>query len=176
MSDINMLGSDVPAAASSDQSTADQAGPSSDNGAVLHRRGGLSGMVMVELRTLAGQMGIRNISGMRKNDLISAIKERQGTPRIQRLAAAEQLPLDRVDPQTGARADAPTARADTPTARADTPTARADAPTARADTPTMAPAQGQAAAPPVGEPMAAPRAEQQVAPVADPVRVEPLIP
>ncbi|MGH3702669.1 MAG: transcription termination factor Rho [Pseudonocardiaceae bacterium] len=164
-----MLGSDVPAAASSDQSTADQAGPSSDNGAVLHRRGGLSGMVMVELRTLAGQMGIRNISGMRKNDLISAIKERQGTPRIQRLAAAEQLPLDRVDPQTGARADAPTARADTPTARA-------DAPTARADTPTMAPAQGQAAAPPVGEPMAAPRAEQQVAPVADPVRVEPLIP
>jgi transcription termination factor Rho len=47
-------------------------------------------MVMANLRELAAQLGITNTAGMRKGDLISAIKERQG-------AAAErqsdQLPL-----------------------------------------------------------------------------------
>jgi len=38
---------------------------------------GLSGMVLPELRSLAGGLGIKGASGMRKGDLISAIKERQ---------------------------------------------------------------------------------------------------
>ncbi|MGB6049421.1 MAG: Rho termination factor N-terminal domain-containing protein, partial [Rhodococcus sp. (in: high G+C Gram-positive bacteria)] len=43
------------------------------------RRGaGLSGMVLTELRSLAGELGIKSISGMRKGDLIAAISERQG--------------------------------------------------------------------------------------------------
>ncbi|MFC9790577.1 transcription termination factor Rho [Rhodococcus sp. NPDC127528] len=43
------------------------------------RRGaGLSGMVLAELRGLAGELGIKGTSGMRKGDLIAAIKERQG--------------------------------------------------------------------------------------------------
>ncbi|MFD4292115.1 transcription termination factor Rho [Rhodococcus sp. NPDC058532] len=42
------------------------------------RRGsGLSGMVLAELRALAGELGIKGTSGMRKGDLIAAIKERQ---------------------------------------------------------------------------------------------------
>ena len=62
-------------------------------------------MVMVDLRKLAGQMGISNISGMRKNDLISAIKEREGPVRTPRRAAAEQLPLDGADTPTGAQTE-----------------------------------------------------------------------
>jgi len=60
---------------------------------------------MVDLRKLAGQMGISNISGMRKNDLISAIKEREGPVRTPRRAAAEQLPLDGADTPTGAQTE-----------------------------------------------------------------------
>ena len=41
------------------------------------RRAGLSGMVLTELRSLAGELGIKSISGMRKGDLIAAITERQ---------------------------------------------------------------------------------------------------
>lgn len=45
------------------------------------RRGaGLSGMVLTELRSLAGELGIKSISGMRKGDLIAAISARQGAP------------------------------------------------------------------------------------------------
>ncbi|MGH3783464.1 MAG: Rho termination factor N-terminal domain-containing protein, partial [Pseudonocardiaceae bacterium] len=121
MSDINLLGSDVVAAESSDQLPADQAGsavPPSGNGAAPRRRAGLSGMVMAELRQMAGQMGISNIAGMRKNDLISAIKVRQGTVPGQRRATAEQLPLDGPVAQTATETSGRTgtstaARADT---------------------------------------------------------------
>src|SRR5436305_12140378 len=97
VSEINVLGSEVAVAASSDQHPADQAGtsgPASDNGTAPRRRGGLSGMVMAELRQLAGQLGLSDIAGMRKNELIAAIKERQGTVPRQRRIVAEQLPLE----------------------------------------------------------------------------------
>src|SRR3954468_7412784 len=48
------------------------------NGGATRRRAGLSGMVLAELRELAGQLGITGTTGMRKGDLIAAIKERQG--------------------------------------------------------------------------------------------------
>jgi transcription termination factor Rho len=51
-------------------------------------------MVMTELRQLAGQLGVPSIAGLRKNELITAIKERQGTVPGQRRAVAEQLPLE----------------------------------------------------------------------------------
>ncbi|HEX3787485.1 MAG TPA: Rho termination factor N-terminal domain-containing protein, partial [Pseudonocardiaceae bacterium] len=51
---------------------------SASNGGSPRRRAGLSGMVLAELRELAGQLGITGTTGMRKGDLITAIKERQG--------------------------------------------------------------------------------------------------
>ncbi|MEU8897140.1 transcription termination factor Rho [Nocardia sp. NPDC048505] len=40
-------------------------------------RSGLTGMLLPQLRQLAGELGIRGTSGMRKGDLIAAIKENQ---------------------------------------------------------------------------------------------------
>ncbi|MGJ0119061.1 transcription termination factor Rho [Williamsia sp. MIQD14] len=42
------------------------------------RSGGLSSMVLTELRQLAGELGIKGTSGMRKGDLVAAIADRQG--------------------------------------------------------------------------------------------------
>src|SRR5699024_285668 len=42
------------------------------------RAGGLSGMVIADLRELAGELGVDDTTGMRKGDLIAAIRERQG--------------------------------------------------------------------------------------------------
>ncbi len=51
-------------------------------------------MVMADLRKLARQLGISNIAGLRKNDLIAAIKQQQSTVPRQRHADADQLPLE----------------------------------------------------------------------------------
>jgi transcription termination factor Rho len=59
----------------SEQSTAGVSG--ADTNGSPRRRGGLSGMVLAELRQLAGELGIET-SGLRKGDLIAAIKEQQG--------------------------------------------------------------------------------------------------
>jgi transcription termination factor Rho len=94
VSDINLLGSDVSETASSDQRPVQRAVPPSNNGAAPRRRTGLSGMVLADLRKLAGELGISNTAGIRKNDLILAIKERQGAVPRQRHADVDQLPLD----------------------------------------------------------------------------------
>ena len=97
VSDINLLGNDVPAAASSDQQPAEQAvatASSSDNGTAPRRRVGLSGMVMADLRKLAGQLGISDTVGIRKNDLIAAIRQRQDIAPSRRHPDADQLPLE----------------------------------------------------------------------------------
>jgi transcription termination factor Rho len=59
------------------------------------KRGGLTGMVLAELRQLAGELNIPDISGMRKGDLIAAIKEKQGAaaPSRRKQAPAAQQPL-----------------------------------------------------------------------------------
>jgi transcription termination factor Rho len=64
-------------------------------------------MVLAELRELAGELGITGTAGMRKGDLIAAIKERQGSAQAQ----VNTLPLgeivDRsVDGKTGRTAEA----------------------------------------------------------------------
>nr|WP_212763483.1 transcription termination factor Rho [Gordonia araii] len=46
-------------------------------------------MVLPELRSLAGELGIKGASGMRKGDLISAIKERQGGGPAREASASE---------------------------------------------------------------------------------------
>lgn len=67
--------------APAEQESAGSAGPDSGQPAKTRARAartGLSGMVLSELRTVAGELGIKGTSGMRKGDLIAAIKERQG--------------------------------------------------------------------------------------------------
>lgn len=66
-------------------------------------RTGLSGMVLSELRALAGELGIKGTSGMRKGDLIAAIKERQsgGSPKTGEQAKAgspEQMTITADEP------------------------------------------------------------------------------
>jgi transcription termination factor Rho len=63
------------------------------NGGTPKRRAGLTGMVLAELRELAGELGITGTGGMRKGDLIAAIKERQNPSS----APAETLPLTGLD-------------------------------------------------------------------------------
>ena len=81
-------------------------------------RAGLQGMVLTELRSLAGELGIKGTSGMRKGDLIAAIKERQGGGAAAPAKAAKskdttgaasgQLTLDRPDTASdAAKTDAP---------------------------------------------------------------------
>jgi len=56
--------------------------------------GGLTGKTVAELRSLAGELGVGETTGMRKGDLIAAIRERQGKSR--KRAANETLPLEGV--------------------------------------------------------------------------------
>ena len=94
-------------------------------------------MVLAELRELAGRLGITDTTGMRKGDLISAIKERQGAAPDRRSVASEQLPLEAsvtpsaTEPASAQDAPAPEARASEASAQdASAPEARA--PEARA--------------------------------------------
>lgn len=62
-------------------------------------RSGLTGMLLPQLRALAGELGIRGTSGMRKGDLIAAIKENQAgksakSDKPARGEKAEQAALD----------------------------------------------------------------------------------
>ncbi|MEK8070919.1 transcription termination factor Rho [Rhodococcoides navarretei] len=92
------------------------------------RRAGLSGMVLTELRSLAGELGIKSVSGMRKGDLIAAITERQSGTTPAKSAAPKS---------DAAKSDAPKSRraaASTPVADARPATEAAPEPSA-ADAP-----------------------------------------
>ncbi|WP_019200308.1 transcription termination factor Rho [Tsukamurella sp. 1534] len=94
------------------------------------RRGGLNGMVLAELRGIAGELGIKGTSGMRKGDLIAAITAQQGAG-----APAAKATAPKSAPKTDApKAEAPKAEApkvEAPKAdKADAP--KADAPKAEA--------------------------------------------
>ncbi|HET6500035.1 MAG TPA: transcription termination factor Rho [Amycolatopsis sp.] len=67
------------------------------NGAATPKRrtGGLSGMVIADLRELANELGVGDTKGMRKGDLIAAIRERQGkSPRRPGVRTDNTLPLE----------------------------------------------------------------------------------
>ena len=53
------------------------AGPTSATSKPRKRAAGLSGMVLAELQSVAGELGISGTARMRKGQLIEAIKERQ---------------------------------------------------------------------------------------------------
>ncbi|TLW91991.1 transcription termination factor Rho [Saccharomonospora piscinae] len=89
MSNTDLLSGDAETqAASSDQG--EQAPPSNGAAAAPKRKpGGLSGMVIAELRALATELGIGDTTGMRKGDLIAAIRERQGKTKRGKPSAEE---------------------------------------------------------------------------------------
>ncbi|RZQ60882.1 transcription termination factor Rho [Amycolatopsis suaedae] len=88
-----------------------------ENGAAAPKRrpGGLSGMVIADLRELAVELGISDTTGMRKGDLIAAIRERQGKSK-RRPAASETLPLEGIADKSdkAPKADVPAAKQDKP--------------------------------------------------------------
>ena len=59
------------------------------------RRGpGLSGMVLADLKTLAGELGIKGTSAMRKGDLVAAISAKQGGAGAAAPAASSDTPAN----------------------------------------------------------------------------------
>ncbi len=120
MSNTDLLSGDVETPAAAAETNGAAAAPK-------RRTGGLSGMVIAELRQLAGELGVGETTGMRKGDLIAAIRERQGKSK-KRTAAADTLPLEGVgEPAKAEKAEKPARRA------------KADAPKADAAVKTEAP-------------------------------------
>ncbi len=135
------------------------------------RKRGLTGMVLAELRQLAGELNIPDTSGMRKGDLIAAIKERQaGAP----VTPAAQLPLpDAAEAPAASNGAAPAAaptrrrRAASRPAGAPDPKPATNGSVASAEAPAVDPpgVDVPAAAPAVETPSAAP--ETAEAPAAE---------
>lgn len=94
--------------------------------------GGLTGKTVAELRSLAGELGVGETTGMRKGDLIAAIRERQGKSR--KRAAAETLPLEGVgEPVKAPKREPREPKAEAPSAPVETkPEPKAEAPVASA--------------------------------------------
>jgi transcription termination factor Rho len=84
--------------------------------------GSLSAMVLPELRALANQVGVKGTSGMRKNELIAAIKEIRGQANG---TSAPAAPEDSGKSDTTATAEAP---ADAPVAQGEQNGSTAEAP------------------------------------------------
>ena len=72
--------------------------PSTPDAATKGRRraGGLQGMLLNELQTMASSLGISGTAKMRKGDLIAAIEQNQADSRVPRARAeaAERASLD----------------------------------------------------------------------------------
>jgi transcription termination factor Rho len=103
VSNTDLLSGDV------DNQAASSTEESNGAAAPKRRTGGLSGMVIAELRQLAGELGVGEITGMRKGDLIAAIRERQG--KTKKRAGGETLPIEGIDANSAAAPKAGTPRA-----------------------------------------------------------------
>jgi transcription termination factor Rho len=91
---------------SSEATNASSAGQQeSEANGTPRRRGGLSGMVLAELRQLAGELGIET-GGLRKGDLIAAIKEKQGGTTAPRTRSTKKSPA-RAEEAPAAKAHQP---------------------------------------------------------------------
>ncbi|GAA4533102.1 transcription termination factor Rho [Amycolatopsis samaneae] len=114
MSNTDLLSGDV------DSQTAASNGAESNGTATAPKRrtGGLSGMVIAELRQLAGELGVGETAGMRKGDLIAAIRERQGKTKRRSTtgsaAGSQTLPLEGVGEATKPEPKAEATRAEAP--------------------------------------------------------------
>ena len=80
-----------------------------DGPTAARKSGGLSSMLLPELKSLAGQLGIPGASGMRKADLISAISSRQvPATRSERAERPADAPAGEERPRRERTADRPT--------------------------------------------------------------------
>jgi transcription termination factor Rho len=117
VSNTDLLSGDLDTQAAPVASGADQ-----PNGTTPKRRsGGLSGMVIAELRELAAELGVGDTKGMRKGDLIAAIRERQGKTARKRAGADDTLPFDGITPAeqpSGSAATAPAEKQEKPVEKA----------------------------------------------------------
>ncbi|HVW40697.1 MAG TPA: transcription termination factor Rho [Amycolatopsis sp.] len=99
MSNTDLLSGDLDTQAAP---VASESGEAPNGTAPKRRTGGLSGMVIADLRELAAELGIGDTKGMRKGDLIAAIRERQGKAPRKRAGgqADDTLPFDGIAPAT----------------------------------------------------------------------------
>ena len=170
MSDTDTIRTEAPAgevAGSAGATAADAAtdrGPA--NGTPTRKRGGLTGMVLAELRQLAGELKIPNTEGLRKGDLITAIKEAQGGSggAARRPAPAAQEQLSLADEAAPARAAKPARNGSAPTS--DAPTSDAPAAPAAEETPAAEAATRTRRRRSASRPAGAPDASQDAVPVA----------
>ncbi|WP_158893099.1 transcription termination factor Rho [Amycolatopsis anabasis] len=95
MSNTDLLSGDVDTQATPQVESGAGEKANGTTAAPKRRTGGLSGMVIADLRELATELGVGDTTGMRKGDLIAAIRERQGkTKRRTSAASNNTLPLD----------------------------------------------------------------------------------
>ncbi|HJT93441.1 MAG TPA: transcription termination factor Rho [Mycobacterium sp.] len=87
------------------------------------RSASLSTLVLPELRALAREIGVEGASGMRKSDLVAAIRERRGDSNGRARAKAADKAADSASTATAATDSAPTAPDSAPTATDSAPTA-----------------------------------------------------
>ncbi|TVT21062.1 transcription termination factor Rho [Amycolatopsis acidiphila] len=85
---------------------ASESGEQANGTAPKRRTGGLSGMVIADLRELATELGVGDTKGMRKGDLIAAIRERQGKAPRKRAGSDDTLPFDGIAASAPATAPA----------------------------------------------------------------------
>ena len=90
---------DAPAVVSQPSSPPEQAARTADAGAT----GSLTTMVLPELRALANRVGVKGTSGMRKGDLIAAIREAQNGGNGTSHTAANGAPQAAAEPAVEAR-------------------------------------------------------------------------
>nr|WP_090276809.1 transcription termination factor Rho [Mycolicibacterium komanii]CRL70306.1 hypothetical protein CPGR_01922 [Mycolicibacterium komanii] len=74
----NPVNSDTSTSAAADSPNATPSAETAAAGASGNRSGSLSTMVLPELRALAKEIGVEGASGMRKGELVAAIRERRG--------------------------------------------------------------------------------------------------
>ncbi|MBF6172390.1 transcription termination factor Rho [Nocardia blacklockiae] len=85
-------------------------------------RSGLTGMLLPQLRALAGELGIRGTSGMRKGDLIAAIKENQSSGSGKAAAPAR----GRAEKAADAKGEVQAAQTEAPSTPADSGTTKTE--------------------------------------------------
>ncbi|MEU0541045.1 transcription termination factor Rho [Nocardia sp. NPDC005978] len=135
-------------------------------------RSGLTGMLLPQLRALAGELGIRGTSGMRKGDLIAAIKENQsgGSAKsavVSGGAVSGKSTAKRTDAKAkgeSAVVEAAPAKVETPAAKADNADAKTESPAPKAEetrTQAEAPARTGSAPEKSAEPREAKREEAE---------------
>ncbi|MEV6273616.1 transcription termination factor Rho [Nocardia sp. NPDC051832] len=124
------------------ESNPDNSGRESESGQISKMsehtdvaRSGLTGMLLPQLRQLAGELGIRGTSGMRKGDLIAAIKENQaGKPAPAKAEKAEKSARGEAKAEQATLDVTPAAPAEAPKAAAPAVAAEPEAPAKAAKT------------------------------------------